>query len=208
MGKNGVEAIGFTPTFVTKLIIMKLTKNILISLGLMVFATALYRIFPDRPLGFAPQIAVALFAGSIFVKDKKIAFLLPLLSMFISDLLYELLHINGLSTIGGFYKGQWVNYLLFISLTGIGFLVNNRKIVSIFAAAIAAPTAYFILSNGLVWLKGGGFNRPKNMGGLIACYADGLPFYPNSIYSTLFFAAVLFGSYALFSNKIASKNLA
>lgn len=187
---------------------MKLTKNILLSLGLMVLATALYRIFPNRPLGFAPQIAVAIFAGALFVKDKKIAFILPLLSMFISDLLYECLHLNGLSTIGGFYKGQWVNYLLFMSLTAIGFLVNIQKIASILAGTIAAPTIFFILSNGLVWLKGGGYNRPKNMQGLLACYADGLPFYPNSIYSTVFFAALLFGGYILFTKRAASKNLA
>lgn len=181
---------------------MKLTKNVLIALGLTVLATALYRIFPNRPIGFAPQIAVALFAGSLLVKDKKMAFLLPLLSMLISDGLYELLYINGLTEIRGFYKGQWVNYLLFISLTCIGFLVNKNKVLSILGGAIIAPTIYFIISNGIVWLRGGGWHRPKTYEGLLLCYADGLPFYPNSIYATVLFSAVLFGSYAFLNRGV------
>lgn len=176
---------------------MKLNKQFIFSLVLMVLASAIYRVFPNRPMGFAPQMAIAIFAGSLFVKHKKLAFLMPLLSMFISDSLYQLLYINELSSISGFYAGQWKNYLLIIGLTSIGFLVNQNKITSILGASLAAPTVYFILSNGLVWLGGGGWHRPKTFEGLMMTYADGLPFYPNSIYSTLFFSTVFFASWIL-----------
>ncbi len=187
---------------------MKLNKQFIFSLVLMVLASAIYRVFPNRPMGFAPQMAIAVFAGALFVKNKKLAFLLPLLSMFISDGLYHMLYTNGLSDISGFYDGQWKNYLLIIGLTSIGFLVKQDKVLSIAGASVAAPTIYFVLSNGLVWLGGGGLHRPKSIEGLMMTYADGLPFYPNTIYSTVFFSLVLFGTWYLIKRNAAKFNLA
>jgi len=175
---------------------MKWNKSLLTALVLMVLTTALYRIFP-RPLGFAPQIALALFSGAIFVKEKKWAFLLPLVSMLISDALYQVLYWQGWSDIPGFYKGQAINYLLFVGLTVLGFAIKESSWVSKGLAAFAGPTVYFLVSNGLVWLKGGGWHRPKTLEGLLQTYVDGLPFYPNSIYATVFFGLILFTVYRL-----------
>src|SRR6201999_3633263 len=99
---------------------MKYNKSVLYTLLLLVVVAALYRVIPNRPFGFAPQLAMALFAGAT-IKDKKLALVVPVLSMFISDLLYQLLYINHLSAIPGFYSGQWINYLLFASVTFWGF---------------------------------------------------------------------------------------
>ena len=174
----------------------------------MILASALYRIIPDRPLGFAPQMAIAIFAGSLLVSNKKLAFLLPLISMLVSDGLYQLLYLNGLSTIPGFYHGQWVNYILFISLTCFGFFVRTKNILSIATASFAAPTAFFLASNFMVWVGGGGLHRPKTITGLMQCFADGLPFYQGSLMATGIFAAVLFGTYSLFTNAAPSKSIA
>ena len=176
---------------------MKLQKNVIIPLVLLIIISAIYRIIPSRPLGFAPQIAMALFGGALFVKDKKWAFALPLLSMFISDILYQVLYANNLTNIRGFYNGQWVNYLLFAGLTVIGFAVKINKIVSIIGGVIAAPTAYFLISNFLVWVNGGGYHHPKTWAGMMACYTDALPFYQGSLVGTAVFGAVLFGAYNL-----------
>ena len=70
---------------------MKLNKQIVLALVIMIATSALYRVMPGRPYGFAPQIAIALFAGSLFAKQKQYAFLLPIVSMFISDVLYQIL---------------------------------------------------------------------------------------------------------------------
>ena len=80
---------------------MKLSRQVLISFLLLIVIASLYRIMPGRPYGFAPQWAMAIFGGAI-IKDKKLAFILPLLSMFISDALYEVLYRNGVGNI------QWV----------------------------------------------------------------------------------------------------
>ena len=80
---------------------MKLSRYTLISFLLLIVIAAIYRAIPGRPWGFAPQFAMAIFGGSV-LKDKKMSFLLPILSLLISDFLYEILFINGLTDIQGF----------------------------------------------------------------------------------------------------------
>jgi len=161
-------------------------------------------------MGFAPQIAIGLFSGALFVKNKKWAFILPLVSMFLSDLLYEVLYNNGMSSIRGFYSGQWINYLLFAGLTCFGFLIRKNKISNIVIATLSAPTVYFLITNFLVWTAsdlGFGLNRPKTFAGLMLCYNDALPFYKNSLMATIIFSAVLFGTFYLAQNMSAKKQL-
>lgn len=179
---------------------MKQNKILIYTCLALIVVSALYRLVPNRPENFAPMWAMALFAGAI-IKDRKYAFALPLLSMFISDGLYQLLYVSGLSITPGFYGGQFLNYLLFTGLTAIGFFINASKPVQVIAGSIASPTLYFFASNFLVWMKGGGWGHPKTWEGLILTYADGIPFYQNSIYATLVFSAVLFGGYALLKQK-------
>lgn len=178
---------------------MKMNKQVAVSFILLIIIASLYRIMPGRPYGFAPQIAMAIFGGAI-INDKKFAFLLPVLAMLVSDGLYQLLYINGVGVIPGFYEGQVTNYILFAGLTVFGFLIKNFNVKSIAIASLSAPTAYFLISNFLVWASASplaGLGRPKNFSGLIMCYSDGLPFYPWSIAATFIFSAILFGSYYL-----------
>jgi hypothetical protein len=177
----------------------KSNKSIGWSLALLIVIAAVYRIIPDRPFGFAPQWAMAVFAGAV-IKDRKWALALPVLSMFISDLLYQALYLNGFSAIPGFYDGQWQNYILFALLTCIGFMMKKLNVLNIFLASLAAPTVYFILSNLVLWAGWSGtrgLGRPKTWEGLLLCYNDALPFYRNSLAATLVFSAVLFGAYYL-----------
>lgn len=184
---------------------MKITKQLAGSFILLIVIASLYRIMPGRPYGFAPMIAMAIFGGAI-IKDKKFAFLLPLLAMFVSDALYQLLYMNGVGNIRGFYEGQALNYLLFGGMTIFGFFIKNFNVKRIAIAAISAPTAYFLISNFLVWASSSplaGWSRPKTFSGLMMCYTDGLPFYPWSVASTFIFSAILFGSYYLMTRNAA-----
>ena len=176
---------------------MKFTKQTGISFILLIVIASLYRIMPGRPYGFAPQIAMAIFGGAM-IKDKKFAFLLPLLSMFISDSLYEILYRYGVGNMQGFYEGQITNYVLFGLMTFFGFFIGNFNIARIAISSIAAPTTYFLISNFMVWTSNSplaGLGRPKTFNGLLLCYGDGLPFYAWSIAATLIFSTILFGSY-------------
>lgn len=175
---------------------MKENKSTLVALGLLILAASLYRVLPNRPFGFAPQWAMAIFGGAV-IKDKKLAFLFPLLSMFISDTLYQLLFQNGASQIWGFYEGQLTNYILFGSLTFFGLMIRKISWVKIIAASLAAPSAYFLISNFLVWINGAGYNRAT----LMQAYADGIPFYQISLIATIVFSVVMFGIYFFIRNK-------
>lgn len=176
---------------------MKFNKTILIIFVALIAIAALYRIVPGRPYGFAPQIAMAFFAGAI-IKDRKWAFALPLFSMVLSDVIYEALYSMGYSQMQGFYEGQFTNYVLFGLITVIGFFIKKPNVLNVVIGSVIAPTVYFFVSNFLVWMSGtGGLQRPKTWDGLMMCFADGLPFYKNSLYGTLFFSAVLFGGYYL-----------
>jgi tryptophan-rich sensory protein len=186
---------------------MKMNKSIIWSLIALMVVAALYRVIPNRPWGFAPQIAMALFAGAT-IRDKRWAFALPVFSMFISDVLYQVLYANGLSDIPGFYKGQFTNYILFGGITLIGFLMKRITIASVFAFSLLGPTVYFLLSNFLIWINGGGYSRPRNFGGLMQTYIDAVPFYRGSLMATLVFSTILFGGYYLLNKRSYSAKLA
>jgi hypothetical protein len=180
---------------------MKVNKSILWSLVLMIVVAALYRVIPGRPYGFAPQLALALFSGAI-IKDKRMAFVLPLLSMFISDLIYQGLYSAGLSPIWGFYPGQWLDYLAYASVTVFGFFIKRMAIVNILLVSLAAPTYFFIVSNFLTWTGLNGYDMyPKTGAGLVQCYVAALPFYLNSLIGTVVFSGVLFASWHLISRR-------
>src|ERR1700704_4868477 len=184
---------------------MKLNKSLIIAFLLLIVISSLYRVWENRPWGFAPQIAMAIFGGAV-IKDKKWAFILPLLSMFLSDVLYQILYVNGLTELKGFYKGQITNYIFFAGLTFFGFLIKKISWVNVLAASLIAPTLYFLASNFFVWLSAtGGLQRPQTFNGLLMCYNDGLPFYKGYILGTLFFSAILFGGYYLIT-KYVEKN--
>ena len=179
---------------------MKLTKNFLLVFIVLIVVAALYRVIPGRPWGFAPHIAMALFGGAV-IKDKKWAFALPVFSLFLSDLLYQVLYANGLTDTPGFYEGQWVNYVLFVGITCLGFFMKRITVGNIVSYSFLAPTVFFLLSNFAVWIGGGGWQRPKTFEGLMMCYADGLPFFRGALMATLVFGAVFFSVYYLLRRK-------
>ena len=187
---------------------MKIDKSIAGSFVLLVLMASLYRIMPGRPLGFAPQIAMALFSGSV-IADKKFSFLMPLASMLISDIIYQLLFVLKLSPIQGFYEGQWVNYLLFVAITVIGFAINKNKWIHIFIGSLVGVLFFFLASNFMVWIGGGlGLNGqpyPRTLEGLDSCIIAGLPFLKGSLYATLFFSTVFFGAYYLLQKYLSAK---
>jgi hypothetical protein len=187
---------------------MKSDKSLLLTFLLLIVIASLYRVIPNRAPGFAPQLAMAIFGGAI-IKNKKWAFALPLLSMFLSDVMYQLFYNLGWTNIPGFYEGQITNYILFALLTLIGFSIRKLNVLNIGLASIAAPTIYFLLSNFMVWLSPtAGLQRPRNLGGLVQTITDGLPFYRNSLIATLVFSTVLFGGYFLFRNYFTKSKLA
>lgn len=196
---------------------MKNNRSLLLTVVLLILVSALYRAWDGRPYGFAPQIAMAIFGGAT-IRNKKLALVLPVLSMLLSDVIYQLLYVNGLSTINGFYSGQWTNYLLFVGLTAFGFGLRKINLKNVMGFSISGSLLFFLASNFTVWIGGGGYNHPKTFEGLMLTYADGLAFYRdyglvngfygNLLFGDLFFCAILFGAFALVQKKWAQPQIA
>lgn len=153
----------------------------------MIFAAAGLRLVPHPP-NFDPIGALALFGGA-HVDDKRWAFILPLAAMFLSDVMI------------GFHDQMLLVYSAFALIVGIGFTLRERRTpLPVIGAALAASTLFFILSNFGVWAFGSLY--PKTLEGLVACYVAAIPFFGNTIAGSLFYAAVLFGTFALAERKI------
>lgn len=184
---------------------MEKRTKIIGCLALLIAVAVICRLVPMPAgiYGITPMYAMAIFGGVVFKKDKKYAFLLPILSFFICDVLIQVLYSIGAWSTPGFYEGQLLNYILFALLTFVGFGIKKPGVVSVGIASLIAPTVFYILSNLGVWAFAGFY--PVNGAGLKACYIAGWPFYfPYSLLSTLVFSAVLFGVYHLYKSKSAA----
>ena len=131
----------------------------------------LCRLIPHPP-NFSPVTAIALFGGLNF-NDKRVAFSIPLLILFLSDL------IIGISLINLFV------YLGFISVVLLGSQIKSIK----FGNILFASFLFFIISNFGVWLTGSFYAH--NIEGLINCYTMAIPFFTNTLLSTVMFAILI-----------------
>ena len=168
---------------------MKSNARLLIFTLILVALTVACKFFFGPNLewsGFSPVIAIALFSGFI-IGQKGISFLLPLLALFISDVVIQVLYQQNLFPYAGFYEGQWKNYLILLASTLIGWGLKGRKFSSLAIGAVAAPTVFFLISNFGVWLGPQTSFSKNSFSGLLACYEAALPFYRNSLIATLVF---------------------
>lgn len=187
---------------------MKQNRSVLLAFGLLIIIGSAF-----RAAGFAPQIAMAIF-GAAVISDKRLAFVLPLLSMLLSDVFIEILYRNGYMNYGGFWTGQTffdgqvMNYITLAAITFIGFWARNLNWGRIAAVTVVAPIAFFFINNLFVWIGGAGYARPHTFSGLLLCYEDGLPFLRTSLLYTAIFSAILFGGYFLVQRVVYRKQIA
>jgi hypothetical protein len=172
----------------------KLTPNFWV-VTLMIFAAAFVRLIPHPP-NFAPIAAMALFGGAYFNK-KSLAYAVPLIAMFLSDIII------------GFHPGMYAVYLSFILIVMIGIsLKDKKKFGNLFIASVSASVLFFIITNFALWLTGTLY--PKTSVGLAACFTAAIPFFHYTLIGDLFFVGLLFGLYHLVKIKfpvLAKSNL-
>ena len=169
---------------------MKINKQTIIFLFIIVAITTTVKVIcaPQISLsGFSAGLAVALFAG-FTEKDPRKAFLLPLVALFISDVLIQLLYTAHLFPFAGFYGNQWINYILIAALAAVGMLLRRGKLAGMLAASVLGPALFFLVSNYIVWATQAEIiGYTKDFSGLMECYRAGLPFYRNSVIATVIF---------------------
>lgn len=151
-----------------------------------ILLVAVSRFIPHPP-NFSPIAALALFGGAKF-SDKRLAFLVPLAAMFLSDLFL------------GFDSVSPVVYISFALIVSLGFWLRRRQNVwAIGGAAVGSSLLFFILTNFGVWEMGQIY--PKTIAGLVECYVLAIPFFQQTLLSNLFFSGLLFGGLAIAENR-------
>ena len=162
-------------------------------LTVMILIAALTRLLPHPP-NFSPVEAVALFGGAYFA-SRQLALLVPLLAMFVSDLALGLVH-------GGIYFDYFASvhfigiYACIALSTLLGFGLRGRVTgPRVLGYSLAGSLLFFLVTNAI---SGTEFCRA----GLLSCYAAGLPFFQWTVLGTLFYAALLFGGFALLRRRV------
>lgn len=146
---------------------------------LFIVVAAMFRLMPHFP-NVTPITAMALFSG-VYLTNKKLVFIIPILAMFISDLFL------GFSSITLFV------YAAFILVSYIGISSKKVSIKTILLSSIG----FFIITNFGVWL----FGYPKTLNGLMECYTLAIPFFRNSLIGDFFFAGVMYYGFEFVSKK-------
>jgi hypothetical protein len=175
-------------------------REILI-ISLLIFMSALCRIFTNQAglWNFSAIGATALFGG-IVLKDKRLAYIVPLLSLFLSDVFLQLF--TSIQALSRDYLGQlFFVYGAFLLTTFIGTRIRKVNALTLLLSAIGTGVLFFLITNLGTFLTTNIY--PKTGAGLLACYAAGIPFYTkgdmfssfalNGLMGNVFFTAVLFG---------------
>ena len=159
----------------------------------MILLAALSRLLP-HPMNFSPVEAIALFGGAYFAA-RGWAVAVPLLAMLLSDLILG-------ASLGGIYWDYmtglsfWSVYLCIALSTVMGFGLRGRVGAGrVLGYSLAGSVLFFVVTNFFSWF--GGSLYPQTFEGLVACYVAAIPFFQNSVFGTLFYAALLFGGFEL-----------
>ena len=166
-----------------------LNKRFFALLGIVLSAAAM-RLVPHPP-NVTPIAAMALFGGAHF-SNKKTAFLIPLIAMYLSDIVLGFLVYD----FGWFHGFMPFVYISFVMTVCLGLLIRRRLTpITVGGAALVSSILFFIVANFGVWLVGSFY--PKTLAGLLTCYVAAIPFLRNTIAGNIGYTLVLFGSFAL-----------
>ena len=157
------------------------SPRILVLSGL-IAAAAFTRLIPHLP-NFTAIGAMALFGGAYF-SNKKLAFAVPLIAMFLTDLII------------GFHNTIIAVYIAFALMVVIGMtMIRKKKTTNIILATLTATVLFFIITNFAIWISG--IMYPVTGAGLVECYVAAVPFFGYNLAGNLFYSGVLFGLFEL-----------
>ena len=147
-------------------------KKEIFPIGL-ILILALSRLMP-HPDNFTPIIALAIMS-SYFFRNVNFSYTVMLFSMLLADFFI------------GFYSYMLFVYISLFLIVLIFFKISKKmNYKNLFIFSFFGSTIFFLISNFGVWLVGNLYER--NINGLIECYFMAIPFFKNTIISTLIFS--------------------
>ena len=148
------------------------------------------RLIPHPP-NFTPIIAMAIMSGYFF-RNIYLSLFVMLFSMLLADVFI------------GFYYNMIFVYLTLFLITFIFFNISNKiNSKNLLICSLTGSLVFFIFSNFGVWVLGSLYE--KSLTGLVECYILAIPFFLNTLLSTIFFSYSSFIFFNIFEKKIFKK---
>jgi len=146
-----------------------------------IFAAALARFIPHMP-NFAPITALAIFSGANFGWKKSVS--ITLAARLVSDIFlgffsWPLMVAVYACHLAGVLFGQWIKRS------------GNSYWLKIAGSSLASSAIFFLVTNFAFFY--GGYTH--NLGGILAAYYNGLPFFRGTVLGDLGYSAALFGAH-------------
>ena len=172
-------------------------KNIrFLSVILLVLVAALSRLLPHPP-NFTAIGAMSLFGG-IYLSQRWIALLVPLVSLFISDLILNNVVYSAFNNgqFVWFYDGfAWIYGSVALTVVLSWVMLRRINPTNVVLTSVICSILFFLITNFGSWTSGG-LGYPKTAVGLLECYTAAIPFFINSLAGDVVFCGVLFGGFA------------
>ena len=135
------------------------------------------RMISDIP-NFTATIALIMFT-SYLIRDKFLSVLVILVSQIISDLYI------------GIYSSMFFVYGAYVFIALLSPIIMNKlSFKSVLISSLVTPTIFYIVSNFGVWITGSTY--PLSLDGLIMCYVAGIPFFDETLLSTVVFSVTIY----------------
>lgn len=188
----------------------KFNPRILVLLAFML-VVAVWRILlteeaPMSPLAtFTPLGAMSLFGGAYFSKSYK-AFLFPLLTLWISDIILARMVYYGEWRF--FYEGFYWTYGSFALMALAGqWLIRKVTVANVVTAAFVATLIHWIgTSPGCFVIENSMY--PKTWGGYLTSLVAAIPYERNFLIGTLVYGGALFGGFELLQKRFTLLQIA
>jgi hypothetical protein len=126
-------------------------------------------------------MAVALFSG-VFFANRKIALLIPITAMFVSDLFL------------GLHSTMLGVYVSFGLIALLGMQMKQVSIKSVLGNSLLGAIIFFVVTNFAVWVAGW---YGHTFAGLVVCYEMAIPFFRATLASSVLYSGLLFGGFYL-----------
>ncbi|MDC0215474.1 hypothetical protein OAJ75_00070 [Candidatus Pelagibacter sp.] len=131
------------------------------------------RLIPHPP-NFTPIIAIAMMSG-FFFKNLNFSLIILIVSMLLGDIFL------------GFYSSMAFIYMPLCLIVLCMFKINNKiNFKNLFFMGLGSSIFFYLTSNFGVWAIGTMYE--KNVSGLINCYILAIPFFKNTLISTVIFS--------------------
>ena len=137
----------------------------------LILILVLSRLIP-HPLNFTPVLAVGIFAGFYF-KQFFLSTFIVIVSMFLGDIYF------------GFHNTMLFTYVSLIVAVSLGLFIKKFKFTEILFTGLSSSICFFIITNFGVWLVSGMYEN--NLSGLLQSYIMAIPFFHNTLISTLLY---------------------